>query len=111
MRVKDVAIGDWVQIASLGPGATPAERFHHETEATFMVVAIEKVDSRTVAVIECEDEHHFRVPPERLRPYVAEPVLCRWFLMCTNEATTTQDHPVLGDVPICERCKARANEE
>ena len=72
MRVKDVAIGDWVQIASLGPGATPAERFHHETEATFMVVHIEKDGGQTVAFVECEDEHHFRVPPERLKPYTPE---------------------------------------
>lgn len=72
MRVKDVAFGDWVQIASLGPAPVPGERFHFESEATFMVVAIEKDGGRTVAVIECEDEHHFRVPPERLRPYVPE---------------------------------------
>lgn len=30
--------------------------------------------------------------------------VCEWFVMCTNEATTTQSHPVLGDVPICDRC-------
>lgn len=29
---------------------------------------------------------------------------CGWFLLCNNEATTTRSHPILGDVPICERC-------
>ncbi len=29
---------------------------------------------------------------------------CRWFLLCRNKATRTRSHPVLGDVPICQRC-------
>lgn len=32
--------------------------------------------------------------------------ICRWFAGCGREATTTQHHPILGDVPICERCQA-----
>lgn len=32
---------------------------------------------------------------------------CEWFLLCENEATTTEPHPILGDVPICERCAAK----
>lgn len=30
--------------------------------------------------------------------------LCEWFALCDHEATTTRSHPVLGQVPICQRC-------
>lgn len=33
-----------------------------------------------------------------------KPTLCQWFLLCLNPAVTTMPHPVLGDVPICQRC-------
>lgn len=33
---------------------------------------------------------------------------CQWFALCANPATDTQPHPVLGLVPVCARCKARA---
>lgn len=36
----------------------------------------------------------------------AEP--CRWFAACTNPATTTVAHPILGDVSTCARCEERA---
>ncbi len=29
---------------------------------------------------------------------------CEWWALCTNEAVTTEPHPILGDVPICQRC-------
>lgn len=31
---------------------------------------------------------------------------CEWFRLCANVATGTQSHPILGDVPICDRCQA-----
>ena len=33
--------------------------------------------------------------------------LCQWWALCENAATHTLGHPVLGRVPICERCLAR----
>jgi hypothetical protein len=36
---------------------------------------------------------------------------CRWFLKCTNDATTTRPHPILGNVPCCERCNRLADME
>lgn len=41
----------------------------------------------------------------RLRQEVT--TTCAWFALCTNEATGTLAHPVLGDVPICDRCRAK----
>lgn len=29
---------------------------------------------------------------------------CRWFAACENPATHEREHPVLGRVPICDRC-------
>lgn len=29
---------------------------------------------------------------------------CRVFLLCTNAASTTLPHPILGAVPACKRC-------
>jgi hypothetical protein len=30
--------------------------------------------------------------------------VCQWFALCDNEAVGTVGHPVLGDVPTCQRC-------
>jgi len=35
-----------------------------------------------------------------------EAVACRWFARCENVAVGVQSHPILGEVPICERCAA-----
>jgi hypothetical protein len=32
---------------------------------------------------------------------------CKWWWLCENEATTTEPHPILGNVPICDRCKKK----
>lgn len=31
-------------------------------------------------------------------------VMCQWWLLCDNLATTTRTHPILGEVPICKSC-------
>ncbi|QIN94208.1 hypothetical protein PP459_gp025 [Streptomyces phage Wakanda] len=30
--------------------------------------------------------------------------MCEWFAKCTNEADGVVKHPILGDVPTCQRC-------
>lgn len=32
---------------------------------------------------------------------------CEWFALCTNDATKMRKHPILGNVPICDRCDAK----
>lgn len=34
-------------------------------------------------------------------------VACAWFALCDNTATALEPHPVLGPVPICNRCAAK----
>jgi hypothetical protein len=29
---------------------------------------------------------------------------CQWFLRCRNEAVMLEPHPILVEVPICQRC-------
>lgn len=36
-------------------------------------------------------------------------VPCQWFALCDNDAVTTEEHPVLGSVPICGRCGDRVS--
>lgn len=65
-------------------------------------------------VVRHEHEHeaqHNEFPHEALIARAGDvpataPAPCEWFLLCANEATTTRPHPVLGDVPCCDRCAA-----
>lgn len=40
-----------------------------------------------------------------------DPKLCQWFALCKNAATQTRPHPILGDVPICDRCAKRVDDD
>lgn len=33
-------------------------------------------------------------------------IVCQWWVMCGNPATKFEPHPILGAVPICDRCAA-----
>lgn len=35
---------------------------------------------------------------------------CKWFALCTNDATHLKPHPILREVPCCDRC-AQIGEE
>jgi len=37
-------------------------------------------------------------------PIKTAPGACQWFALCDNSAVTTEPHPVLGEVPICQHC-------
>lgn len=37
-----------------------------------------------------------------------ETVGCHWFLNCTRDARNMTPHPVLGELPTCDRCHAFA---
>lgn len=39
-----------------------------------------------------------------MREEQPEGPVCMAFLLCTNPATTTRDHPIIGSYPICDRC-------
>jgi len=34
---------------------------------------------------------------------------CEWFALCDNVATGERKHPILGNVPVCDRCHAFAD--
>jgi hypothetical protein len=34
----------------------------------------------------------------------SQEVPCEWLALCENPANGLRDHPVLGEVPICQRC-------
>lgn len=40
-------------------------------------------------------------------PNDERPVACAWFAKCDHPANGLRDHPVLGQVPICQRCDDR----
>lgn len=35
--------------------------------------------------------------------------VCEWYALCTNPAVGTVTHPILGEVPCCERCAKKHN--
>ena len=36
---------------------------------------------------------------------------CRWFVLCDRPAVRTLSHPVLGRVPVCDRCAKLARQQ
>jgi hypothetical protein len=38
-------------------------------------------------------------------------VTCEWFARCANQTSRAAGHPILGPVPICDRCAERMDIE
>jgi hypothetical protein len=54
---------------------------------------------------ECRTGHFHTVEDFKFaEPVKVAPDACQWFALCDNPAVTTEPHPVLGAVPICQRC-------
>lgn len=45
-------------------------------------------------------------PMEPTRPGEAA-VRCEWFAWCDRQAVVEVSHPILGGVPVCDRCEQR----
>lgn len=48
-------------------------------------------------VIDYEDDDQADAEDDE-RPF------CEWYALCDREAIGTTKHPIIGDVPICQRC-------
>jgi hypothetical protein len=63
--------------------------------------------------LESELIRHFEQMRDHYDEFMTEqevtPVQCQWFARCENDATGARNHPVLGDVPICDRCNDKVN--
>lgn len=45
--------------------------------------------------------------PETVPRYLGT---CAWWVLCDRAATHRRPHPILGLVPICDRCRAKLAE-
>lgn len=67
--------------------------------------AREQTRQGRVVEVELTDDGVFHRTPEG--ELVAVP--CQWFALCDRDAVNVEPHPVLGEVPICERCQAKVH--
>lgn len=72
---------------------------HIRENAGFYVAVI--IDARCECDDECREDHSIGWG-------VAFTRKCEWYLLCQNEGNMRRPHPVLGSVPICERCNDKA---
>jgi hypothetical protein len=73
--------------------ATETEQARRFAEAMDAVRFAEKLEAETGLSVDGEP--------------TSEWVGCEWFALCDHPAAGVVKHPVLGDVPTCERCASQ----
>lgn len=90
VKHSEISGGRW-SAATLKPGG---QRWRNLRKADWIISRVQSWDAAGREAIRKAREAH-------------EPSPCRWWVNCTSPATTTHSHPILGDVPICDRCDAK----
>jgi hypothetical protein len=78
MRLSDMAIERWVEEGKDFVAKVEREHAERDPAGTFKTPLTKALERKA-------------------------PEACKWFLLCDEPATTTRSHPVLGDVPCCEK--------
>lgn len=91
----EILIGDRVRVASEG----------HEDDGLRGFLSC--VDSGALYYVATEADDFLCGPFTRSE--LVPVVWCEWFVRCVNEATGSVRHPILGDVPTCDRCASFAS--
>lgn len=57
--------------------------------------------------VEYDDQGNRTVVVDSEETWTKDLGICQWFALCENQATHTMTHPILGEVPICDRCQEK----